>query len=77
MNSNHGGAREGAGGLVTRPPLSKEAARTLRLLVKARNLKYGAETAARVLEGLIEQAWQELDEQYQRHADKEQGNERQ
>lgn len=61
----HGGARGGAGGLVLRPPLDKETARTLRTLVRLRGWKYGAETAARLLAELIEREWRVHDAEFQ------------
>jgi hypothetical protein len=58
-----GGPRQGAGGTISEIHISKEHARTLRVLLKAQPgaKKYSREEVARWVESQIDAAWAEYD----------------
>jgi hypothetical protein len=70
-SSSWGGARNGAGRLKQNIHLDRETARALAILTGQRRSLSPNITEDQVVASLIEQAWHELDEIYQEHAEKE------
>jgi hypothetical protein len=65
MSNNHGGKRPGAGRLRQHIHLDKETARALSLLMKQRVAINPEITEEAIVTGLIDAAWQALDNHYQ------------
>jgi hypothetical protein len=68
-SKNWGGARNGAGRLKQNIHLEPETARALAILTGQRRSLSPNITEDQIVASLIEQAWHELDEQYQEKAE--------